>query len=236
MADASHSAAEMISKTMVPDSIGAPASGGQPTQRNPNVEVMMAPPSAAEDVDLATRLHDIVNLVYGETEGDIFIEGYQRVSREEMQQIIRAGELAVAYLPAPPPPKASSALPNHGSAKLDRRAIGCIRIRRLPGTDLPTGELGLLAIDPSCRGGGMGRDMVAFAESHCRSDLGLTVMRLELLVPVGFEHSFKKRLQDWYARMGYKLIKLGVFQEDYPHIALMLTKACEYRIFEKELV
>lgn len=158
------------------------------------------------------RLRGIVNLVYGETEGDIFVEGYQRVSTEEMVDIIRAGQLAIAYLKSTPEQLTTSS--SASSSQDAETAIGCMRIQSLPHK---TGELGMFAIDPLYRGSGLGRDMVAFAESHCRSCLNLKIMRLELLVPQSnLEHVFKKRLQAWYERMGYVLIKLGVFQDDYP--------------------
>ncbi|KAI0158576.1 hypothetical protein BJ166DRAFT_498636 [Pestalotiopsis sp. NC0098] len=189
----------------------------------------MAPPAAAEDAALVECLRGVVNLVYGETEGDIFVDGYQRVSTEEMVDIVRAGQLAVAYLTGSP--SSSSPSPSREDA------IGCMRIQILPGGENKTGELGMFAVDPAYRGGGLGRDMVAFAESHCRSALGLETMRLELLVPRGdVEHAFKKRLQAWYERMGYAMVQLGDFQDDYPQLAPLLRGACEYRVYEKSLL
>ena len=61
-------------------------------------EVVRAGAVAAEDAVLVERLRGVVNLVYGETEGDIFVDGYQRVSAGEMIDGVRAGQLAVAYL------------------------------------------------------------------------------------------------------------------------------------------
>ncbi|KAH8193850.1 hypothetical protein TruAng_011984 [Truncatella angustata] len=227
MATTSHATAQLISETTIAASIATPASTGGLASKTPpptpSVQIQMAPAAAAEDEALIMQLCDIVNLVYGETEGDIFVEGYQRVRTDEMRQIVRAGELAVAYLP----------LGESSSTSQRWSVIGCMRLQTLAGSQ--TGEMGMFAIDPVHRGGGTGREMAAFAEGHCRSVLGLTRMRLELLVPLGFEHAFKKRLQAWYERMGYVLVKLGVFQDDYPQLAPLLKGPCEYRVFEKDL-
>lgn len=227
MSTSPHTAAEIISEITVPASTATPPPGSAPQGKpKSDISVRMAPPAAAEDAALVERLRGVVNLVYGETEGDIFVDGYQRVSTEEMVDIVRAGQLAVAYRTGPP-----STSPSREDA------IGCMRIQILPGGDNKTGELGMFAVDPAYRGGGLGRDMVAFAESHCRSALGLETMRLELLVPRGHvEHAFKKRLQAWYERMGYVMVKLGVFQDDYPQLAPLLRGACEYRVYEKSLL
>ncbi|ETS82885.1 hypothetical protein PFICI_04761 [Pestalotiopsis fici W106-1] len=230
-----HSTLGIISETTVPASTATPAPEDLRSTPKPksDIGIHMAPPTAANDTALVERLRDIVNLVYGETEGDIFVEGYQRVSTEEMVDVMRAGQLAVAHLKTPTsaPSDLSSSSPSSPEAT---SAIGCMRIQTLPNR---TGELGMFAIDPLYRGSGLGRDMVAFAESHCRSSLGSEVMRLELLVPKSnVEHVFKKRLQAWYERMGYVVVKLGVFQDDYPQLAPLLRGTCEYRVFEKNLV
>ncbi|KAI4602506.1 hypothetical protein KJ359_009752 [Pestalotiopsis sp. 9143b] len=220
MSTSPHTAAEIISEITVPASTATPSPGSALRKPKSDIFVRMAPPAAAENAALVERLRGVVNLVYGETEGDIFVDGYQRVGTQEMVDIVRAGQLAVAYL---------------ASSPRGEEAVGCMRIKTL--SDGKTGELGMFAVDPAYRGGGLGRDMVAFAESHCRGALGLETMRLELLVPRGgVEHAFKKRLQAWYERMGYAMVKLGVFQDDYPQLAPLLRGACEYRVYEKSLL
>lgn len=97
------------------------------------------------------------------------------------------------------------------------------------------GGFGMLALDAAYRGSGIGRDMVIFAEEHCRK-MGLEVMQLELLLPVDFEHAFKKRLQDWYLRMGYRIVKLAAFQDEYPQLEVFVSEPCKYQVFEKSLI
>lgn len=181
---------------------------------NAVIAIEFAPALAADDDNLVTTLTSIVNTVYDETQGGIYVEGFQRTNADEIRYIIQAGELGVAYLSS------------------SRHAVGCIRIRKISSTH---GEFGMLALDAAYRGGGMGRDMARFAEDHCRT-IGLEVMQLELLFPVDFEHTFKKRLQDWYGRMGYQVVKLAAFQDEYPKLAALLKEPCEYRVFEKNLI
>jgi GNAT superfamily N-acetyltransferase len=216
---------EIVSETVIPGSTETPKPELQDTSpvRQPLIELASA--AEAENETLVDALVDIVNAVYGETEGNIFVDGYQRTNAEDMRKFIRAGEIGVAYLPISSPEQTTA-------ATQQRQAIGCIRIQQLSSTH---GEFGMMALDARYRGGGFGREMVRFAEEHCRG-IGLSIMQLELLVPQDFEHAFKKRLQEWYMRMGYTLIKLGRFKEDYPQLAALLKGSCEYRVFEKPLL
>ncbi|KAF4452559.1 hypothetical protein F53441_4578 [Fusarium austroafricanum] len=180
----------------------------------PQIIVRIPPSSDAEDKALVSTLTDIVNTVYTNAESDIFIPSYQRTSETEITQFIRNGQLAVAYL-------ASSNEP-----------IGCVFIKLIT-PDL--GEFGMLALDAKYQGGGTGRQMAAFAEDECRRR-GCTMMQLELLVPKTFQHEGKMRLFAWYTRMGYKVVKLGSFGDDYPELVKLLAGPTEYRVFEKSLI
>ena len=170
-------------------------------------------PSAADDAKFVNTLVGIINAVYTETEEGIFNPEYQRTHPAEVAGFIRRGELAVASLGQSGGP------------------IGCIFIKLLSPT---RGDFGMLALDSAHRGGGFGRQMVSFAEQHCRN-VGCTVMQCELLYPTTFDHAFKARNQAWYLRMGYKIVKLGQFEKEYPALVQHLMGPVEYRIFEKPL-
>jgi GNAT superfamily N-acetyltransferase len=215
---------EIVSEVIVPASTTAPNTVVKNAGKAQHLQIEFAPASAAGNARLVTSLVSIVNAVYTEKEGNIFVDGYQRTNADDVRKFIREGELGVAYLP--------STSAEAGSPAKEREAIGCIRVQKLSDTH---GEFGMMAVDARYHGGGLGRDMVLFAEEHCRNS-GLTVMQLELLVPQDFEHAFKKRLQEWYLRMGYKLVRLGVFQTDYPQLVSLLRGPCEYRVYEKPLV
>lgn len=213
-----HAITDLAAEVVVQTSVLTPEPKGNPIDTQKEVTIEIAPVPAAHDRTLVEKLTCIINLVYGETEGEIFGEDYERTNVGEVMQIIRAGELGVAY--------------SRSSPDFKREAVGCIRVWKLSDTH---GELGMMALDPSLRGSGIGRAMVLFAEEHCHK-LGLSTMRLDLLSPQAFEHPFKKRLFEWYTRLGYKVVKEASFADFYPHIAPLLIIATNYRVFEKSLL
>ena len=185
------------------------------SQRN-GITVEFAPVSLAENLDLVSHLVKIVNDSYAESEERIWVKGYERTTVSEMQNHIRGGELVIAQPDAENPD--GSALP-----------IGCVLLREISDT---VNSYGMLALDESQRGTGVGRDLVVFTEDYSRAS-GYTIMQVELLVPTEYNHPFKTRLQAWYERLGYKVVKLGIFADEYPRLAPYLASRCEYRIFEK---
>ncbi|KAI0097391.1 hypothetical protein GGR51DRAFT_541251 [Nemania sp. FL0031] len=180
------------------------------------------PAPHAHNEGLITALAHLVNDVYTRSEGTIYKTSFSRTSASEIQKLLQAGELAVAFLPS-----------EAGTDALPRKPVGCVCIKKISAT---TGEFGMLAVDPSYRGAGLGGALVRFAEEHCRGALGLQVMRLDLLVPMHFEHGEKTRLQVWYTRLGYVMIGQGDFEKEYPQLHALLAGPTEYRIFEKKLV
>ncbi|RYP34035.1 hypothetical protein DL767_004477 [Monosporascus sp. MG133] len=248
---------DVIASTTVPASTltPAPATRGDdgvapaPACSTEDYKIEIPPPAAADDAPFVDRLVRIVNEVYLEAEVGIWRDGFQRTSAAEVAEMIRAGELAVAYLVNGN--SRSSSISNKSDTNDDKdsnmarsqpqpqpQPIGCVCIKKLPvGEDAgeEKGEFGMLALDAAHRGGGLGRAMVRFAEDRCRGR-GLATVQLELLFPTAFEHAFKARLQRWYARMGYAEVRLGSFADDFPCLAPLLAGPCEYRIFEKRLV
>lgn len=169
--------------------------------------------SKADDNEVVSKLTNLVNAVYSEAEADIFKPGYQRTTPDEVSSLIRKGQLAVAYL-------ADTLEP-----------VGCVSIKRL---SPEKGQFGMLALDSVYRGSGLGRSIALFTEDYCRQN-GCRIMQLELLVPTTSKHAFKERMQAWYLRLGYKIVKLESFEKDYPALAPLLVGPTEYRVFEKAL-
>ncbi|SPJ87140.1 uncharacterized protein FTOL_12165 [Fusarium torulosum] len=178
------------------------------------IVVRIPPAGDADNENLTSTLANIVNTVYTKAESDIFIPSYKRTSAPEIAQFIRNNQLAVAYLVS------------------NNTPVGCVFIKLIT-ADL--GEFGMLALDGKYQGGGLGRQMAVFAEDECRRR-GCTTMQLEILVPQTFHHEGKAVLLGWYMRMGYKLVKLGDFNQDYPELNKLLAGPTEYRVFEKSLV
>jgi GNAT superfamily N-acetyltransferase len=111
----------------------------------------------------------------------------------------------------------------------DGRIEGCARVQPLNET---TAKLGMLAVTPDRWGSGAGRSLVRSAEELMRSR-GVTTMQLELLVPKGWVHPEKKRLRDWYTRLGYTVTRSASFEDVAAHLRPQLRVPCEFLIFHK---
>jgi GNAT superfamily N-acetyltransferase len=174
------------------------------------IEIELLPPAAAEDA-LLEELRDRINRVYEVAESGLWLEGHVRMGAAEMAESVRGGEIAVA--------------------RLDRRVVGSVQIRRL---DRETGELGLLAADPEHRGVGVGRELVRFAETLSRSR-GLSTMQLGFVVPREWTHPVKQFLHEWYSRLGYRIVRKEDFREAEPEAAPLLATECDFLIYRKPL-
>jgi GNAT superfamily N-acetyltransferase len=174
-------------------------------------EVQLLPASAADDAPLMERIADLINEVYAVAEEGLWVDGATRTTADGVAELTRAGEIAVA--------------------RLRGRIVGCVRVQRL---DERTGEFGMLVADPACRGVGIGRDLIRFAERRC-SDDGLPTMQLELLVPRDWTHPTKEFLAAWYTRIGYRVARTGTIDEAYPSLAPLLATPCDFVIYQKDL-
>jgi GNAT superfamily N-acetyltransferase len=115
------------------------------TDKSPAIEVAIVAAVDANDNRFVAQLVDLINRVYAEAEKGLWRDGAARTDAGEVKAIIRAGQLAVA--------------------RLGGHLVGAVRIQRLDGG---IGELGMLVASPECRGIGIGRELVAFAEDWAR--------------------------------------------------------------------
>jgi GNAT superfamily N-acetyltransferase len=168
-------------------------------------------PAGAEDDDLIGRLTELVNGVYAQAERGLWRDGFLRVTADEMAEMVRAGEIAVAT--------------DQG------QVVGSIWWHDL---DAERGEFGILAASAQARGTGVGRALVDFAENDCR-DRGLRVMQLELLVPRTWSHPSKEFLRAWYGRRGYRLVASRPMDVAFPHLKPLLATPCDLEVHEKAL-
>ena len=173
--------------------------------------VELVDPAAAADLDLVARVTALVNVVYAASEEGIWQREATRTTVAEVAGLVAAGEIAVA--------------------RLEGRVVGAVRVRRLAER---TGEFGMLAGDPGHRGIGIGRELVAFAEDHCRAH-GMTAMQLELLVPRAWSHPSKVFLDAWYRRIGYRVLRRTSLEGRYPELARQLATTCDFVVYEKSL-
>ncbi|KAH7031663.1 uncharacterized protein B0I36DRAFT_125468 [Microdochium trichocladiopsis] len=271
-------------------------SNGNDGSSNDNITVSMATPADADDPALVQTLTDIVNAVYVETESEIWGSGFQRTTTDEVARLIRAGEVAVAHTAPRHCRRQSAHCGGGGGGGIDIEkerggkqeipkevaaagVVGCVHIERLSPT---RAEFGILAVDPSLRGGGVGRKLALFAEEYARSVLfggsgsnsnsssssssggsdgsgdggdsdgssstapsaaapatdSRGTMQLLLLVPsANPDHDFKRRLRQWYERMGYveAVAKKGDLADGYPALAPLLAGPAVLHCFEKDL-
>lgn len=196
------------------------------------VRLAIADPSLAQNNSLVAQLVELINTVYTVAEEGIFDDVYRRTTSSELRHLIEASELALAWIPTTSP-SSSSASSGGSYDDPSSKIIGCARVQSLSPTH---GVFGMLVCDPAHRGSGAGKKLVEFAEEHCRTGLGKSIMQCELLVSTEFNHPFKARMHAWYERMGYRVVRIGDFGAEYPHLAPCLVTKTEFRVYEKPLV
>jgi ribosomal protein S18 acetylase RimI-like enzyme len=181
---------------------------GQPA---PSIEIQLLPAAESDDAELMARITELTNQVYAVAEDGLWTAGATRTTLDEVVELTRAGQIAVA--------------------RLSGRVVGCVRIQRL---EEGTGEFGMLAADPAHRGVGIGRELVRFSERKSHAE-GVRSMQLELLVPRDWTHPTKAFLTAWYTRMGYRVARTGAIDEAYPALAPLLATPCDFVIYHKRL-
>jgi ribosomal protein S18 acetylase RimI-like enzyme len=177
----------------------------------PPIEIQLLPAAESDNAELMARITELTNQVYAVAEDGLWTAGATRTTLDEVVELTRAGQIAVA--------------------RLSGRVAGCVRVQRL---DEGTGEFGMLAADPAHRGVGVGRELVRFAERKSSAD-GVRSMQLELLVPRDWTHPTKVFLAAWYTRIGYQVARRGAIDEAYPALAPLLATPCDLVIYHKRL-
>jgi N-acetylglutamate synthase-like GNAT family acetyltransferase len=168
-------------------------------------------PTASKDAALVEQLAELINDVYVNAESGLWRDDATRTTTSEIADFIAARQIVVA--------------------KREGRIVGAVRLHDVA-EDLS--EFGLLVAAQDERGTGVGRALLDFAEEDSRAR-GLRAMQLELLLPRTWLHPSKEFLKSWYGRRGYRLVRTGTLDEDYPHLAPLLAVPCDLAIYEKAL-
>ena len=176
------------------------------------VEVAFLPRDAAHDAAVVADLAERINAAYAVAEEELWVPGKDRVSAEAVAEIVANGEMAVA--------------------RLHSRVVGSMRVRSL---DPQTGFLGLLAVEPTAQGAGVGGELIRFAERVMR-DAGATQMELRLLVPRDGLDLGKERLHVWYSRLGYEVTARRDFAPLDPDAAESMVKSLDLLTYRKPLL
>ncbi len=129
------------------------------------------------------KAYSILINAYAQTESEIWGENYVRISREEYEGLIDKGEIFFSFK--------------------DKQVNGCIQITN---PEEKVFSFGLLAIDFTQKGEGIGKKLILFAEEYALKNGG-NKMILEILKPRDFEVPFKIFLHQWYSDLGYQYEK-----------------------------
>jgi GNAT superfamily N-acetyltransferase len=191
--------------------------GAPPINPPKKVTVAVPPATVANDSALVSRIASLVNEVYATTEEGLFGPNYRRTDDNEIRRFIRAAELALAWH--------DDDLPTADSI------IGCIRFFAVSPT---TADFGVLACDPAHRGQRIGHRLVQFAEEQSRAR-GMKTMECQLLVSTEFDHAFKVRLEEWYTRLGYRMVRTEEFSKDHYQLSAHCITPAKLKVFEKSL-
>jgi GNAT superfamily N-acetyltransferase len=165
----------------------------------------------AADETVVPELVRLINRAYARGEAGLWRGEVGRTDEAEIAEAVRGGQML--------------------AATAGDRIVGCLRTRAV---DATTSDLGLIGVDPSAWGGGIGRALVETAENLARSR-GATTMRLELLVPRTGTHPDKERLRDWYTRRGYTVVRRVPFEDYVPDAAPLLSAPGDILLFTKPL-
>lgn len=126
------------------------------------------------------RQYELLIHAYAQTEKEIWGENYVRISFDEYRQSI---EQEIVF-----------------TARFNDEVVGTLL---LSSAGKGVFSFGLLAVDFSKKGFGIGRKLIESAEQKAVK-CGGEVMTLEILKPKNECVDFKEQLAQWYQRQGYK--------------------------------
>lgn len=128
------------------------------------------------------KQYEILIQAYAETETEIWGENYVRISLNEYRELIENEMVFTAFL--------------------ENELVGTLF---LSDNGNCVFSFGLLAVDFSKKGFGIGRALIKTAEQTAIK-LGGEVMALEILKPRNQSVPFKEQLAKWYQRQGYEFV------------------------------
>ena len=130
-------------------------------------------------IDLG-RAYDILIYAYAQTEIEIWGENYARISKDDFKKIVESKEMFFAYK--------------------NEQVVGCVRLLRV---NAKTCSFGLLSVDFSVKGQGIGRKLVETVEKEAIL-FGAKFMDIEILKAKDIRVQSKIDLHNWYTRLGYE--------------------------------
>ena len=189
-----------------------------------SIEILREPP-----FELAALVR-MINDVYDVAEDGMWKQKGLRTNENEIRTLIQEQRMIVAKLND----HSSSSSGSSSSSNSNKSIIaGCVKVDR---ADKNTaGELGMLAVNPSVRGQGIGGKLIAAAEDWAKNQ-GYQRMQLELLTPRDWKNPSKEFNKGWYSRLGYIPQQKEPFEKDYADLVEFLATPCDFTIWKKDLV
>jgi len=172
------------------------------------IELRIATP---QDESHVAFLVQMINEVYQASEGNIWIDNHNRISKERLLEVIKANELLLAVN--------------------KNQIYGCIHLEKMNTTHY---KFKMLVTNSQFKRQGIGSMLVNYAEQQAVI-YGAKTMQLELLVPTDFIHPDKVFLDNWYTKIGYK--NTSEHDVDYVHqgISQFLKVDCIAKVYEKKI-
>lgn len=135
-------------------------------------------PDASLEASLVIRVTDVVNRAYEPAGDGLWSAPLRRTTLEGTREAIAGGTVAIV--------------------EIDGEIVGAVQSQR----DGAAAWFGVLAVDPSHAGRGVGTALVTFAEDEARAG-GARTMELEVL-SADPPLAHLERLAAWYTRRGYR--------------------------------
>ena len=126
------------------------------------------------------KAHEILRIAYEVTEEEIWGKDYIRLFLEDYTEIVKSGDIFVAYL--------------------DDNIVGSVHIYA---HDKDTYKFSLLSVDFNQGGNGVGSALIQRAEEEAKKN-GANQIKIEILRVKGVDVPHKLRLHNYYERLGYK--------------------------------
>lgn len=158
------------------------------------------------------ELYEIMRDAYARTEVEIWGENYVRIPRAEFEQLIDHETIL--------------------GAQLEGKIVGTLYLKNISSEK---SSFGLLGVDTSVEGKGIGSQLVEAAETQARKE-GAQEMIIDILRPRDFEIAVKNRLRAWYEKKGYEYTHSEDFQDRRPDRAKDLKVPSTFDCFCKKLV
>lgn len=179
-----------------------------------DIGIQQLPTTAVDDTDIISHITQLINVAFFNAQSALFDEAEKRTNTTEIRSAIGAGEIFVAR-------------------DVNDHIVGVTQLHFHSKT---TASLGMLAVEASQHGKGLGRRIADHVEEESRRR-GATTMQVELLVPKDSSLApAKERLRGWYLLLGFKLVDTSTLGDwGLKELETRLLVPCDFLIYQKSV-